>query len=442
MSKRCPSKPSLRRKPKTARTNSQSSAVSWRRRVFRNSFTRRGRTYRVKGWSFKLQFRGQRRTLSLAGRTRAEAAKEAQRLYRSILREGWEAATGPPRARGRADAAGPAPVGPPRAFAADPAYWEKRLIQRRYREARLLTGPECSVRIEHDGAHAYFPLGSNDAKPAAARARDIHHMVLSDGWTAAFARYEREFTLAIFWSDNPAAVTYTTLFAFLREPPASDPVQAGGLRLRKSVAVLEPDPTTHACLRYWLDRQPGFACPAVYRTAHETLRALEGGRTALVLVNRVASDMPQLTERLRAQWPALPVFPYRIHDDSDQIFISISGVTGGYIFRRRLPTELFDPLQPAARARKLTAPEVGRHIRNYFQSFFGDRAAERPPLIPAALTNREQEILNHLSRGYVDKEIAQLLNISIWTVHNHVKNIYDKLGVHNRTEAVLKCLQR
>lgn len=58
------------------------------------------------------------------------------------------------------------------------------------------------------------------------------------------------------------------------------------------------------------------------------------------------------------------------------------------------------------------------------------------------LTSREQEILNHVSRGYLDKEIAHLLNISIWTVHNHVKNIYEKLGVHNRTEAALKLLQK
>ena len=208
-----------------------------------------------------------------------------------------------------------------------------------------------------------------------------------------------------------------------------------GDRLRKRLAVLEPDPTVHACLRYWLDRQPGFACPAVYRNAGEALDALDHRRTALVLINRVAPNITQLTERFRARWPGLPVFPYRIHEDSDQVWISVSGVSGGYIYRRRLPTALFDPLQPAARARTLTAAEAGRHIRDYFQSFFGEprrpRASRSESVV---LTNREQEILNHISRGYLDKEIAHLLNISIWTVHNHVKNIYDKLGVHNRTD--------
>ena len=49
--------------------------------------------------------------------------------------------------------------------------------------------------------------------------------------------------------------------------------------------------------------------------------------------------------------------------------------------------------------------------------------------------------MTHLSRGALDKEIADLLNISIWTVHNHLKNIYEKLGVH-RTEAVMEYLQK
>ena len=441
MSKRCPSKPDRGPRPKAAHGVPQC-AAAWQRRVFRNSFTRQGQTYTVKGWAFKIQFQGRRRTFSLVGRTRAEAAQEAQQLHATIVSQGWEAATDLHRSQRRADRGASAPDDSAQLRKGDLAYWEQRLIQRRYREARPSSNAEHSVRVEHDGAYAYFPLGSNEPTLAAARARDIHQTILARGWTAAFERFEREITLAICWSDNPAAVTYSTLFTLLREPPATGLPPVVGDRLRKPLAVLEPDPTVRACLRYWLDRQPGFACPAVYRTAGEALDALDHQRIALVLINRLAPDMTQLTERLRARWPGLPVFPYRVHEDSDQVWISVSGVSGGYIYRRRLPTALLDPLQPAAHARTLTAVEAGHHIRNYFQSFFGDPGAESQPLGPVVLTNREQEILNHLSRGYLDKEIAHLLNISIWTVHNHVKNIYDKLGVHNRTGAVLKYLQR
>lgn len=60
----------------------------------------------------------------------------------------------------------------------------------------------------------------------------------------------------------------------------------------------------------------------------------------------------------------------------------------------------------------------------------------------AGLTPREHEVLALLSKGELAKEIASSLGISIWTVHGHVKNIFEKLGVHTRTEAVVKYLQK
>jgi len=439
MSKHRPSNPLPPASPDPARRPRS----VWERRVFRNCFTRRGKTCRLKNWSFKVQYQGRRRTFSLAGRTRAEAALEAQQIYEAIVNEGWQAALELHRLRRRGGGAVRSEAGAVPLLKSDLAYWEHRLIQRRYREARLRAGAEFSARIEHEGTHAYFPLGTDDPKGAAATAREIYQTVVGSGWAAAFTRFERELTLAISWSDNPLAITYATLFTFLTTPaPAAPP--AGDRRL-KPLLVLEPDVTAHSCLRYWLDRQPGFTCRAVHRTAAEALEAIKLAPDAppvLVLLNRLAPDAAPLVEALRLRWPELPVFPYRLHEDSDQIFISTSGVSGGYIFRRRLPTALFDPLQPIAAVPSLTAADAARRIRNYFQSFFGDPPAATPPLAPVALTNREQEVLNLISRGCLDKEIAHLLDISIWTVHNHLKNIYDKLGVHNRTEAVLKYLQR
>ena len=235
-------------------------AGAWPGRVFRNSFTRQGRTYKVKGWAFKIQYQGRRRTFSLAGRTRTEATQEAQRLYASILSQGWDTAMRLHLAR-RENGQGPtARAGSAHLLKGELGYWEQRLIRRRYREARLAADAEYSVRIEHDGVYSYFPLGSSDPRLAAAKAREIHSTILATGWAAAFEQFEREITLAIFWSDNPAAATYTTLFTFPHEPPAGEAAADAGDHVRKPLVVVEPDATTHACLRYWLDRQPGFAC--------------------------------------------------------------------------------------------------------------------------------------------------------------------------------------
>ena len=60
----------------------------------------------------------------------------------------------------------------------------------------------------------------------------------------------------------------------------------------------------------------------------------------------------------------------------------------------------------------------------------------------AKLTPRENEVLLLLSKGGVDKEIAQAMGISVWTVHGHIKKIFERLSVHTRTEAVIRYLEK
>jgi DNA-binding NarL/FixJ family response regulator len=411
--------------------------------VFRNSYTRYGRTLRVKRWSIKLQHQGRRRTFSLSAASRPEAAREAQTLAHLIRREGWDAAL---QARRRAGFAWPRRAMGPRADfnRSDFRYWQERLVHSKYMEARLTNCKEFSVRIEHEGLYQYFPLDTDQEAPAAARALMIHQTVLAEGWDRAFRRFPREVTVAIFWSHRPVACTYTTLFTFPNQdppgpPPASDPDWH-----RKSVLVIEPDVEVRRMLVFWFSRQPGFECAAGVADARAARECIGQKPPDLLLVNRALPEMPvaEFLESLREPWPDLPAFAYGIYQDSDQIFITLSGVTAGYIFRRRKPHEIFDPIRGSLRRRRFSGKEVCLLIRDYFQSLFGltPPGDDTPGL--SSLTAREQEILNHVSKGFLDKEIADALSISVWTVHNHLKHIYEKLNVHNRTEAVLKYLQK
>jgi DNA-binding NarL/FixJ family response regulator len=294
--------------------------------------------------------------------------------------------------------------------------------------------------MEQEGAYNYFPLGSNREDAAAAKALEIHRVILRQGWQAASEQFEREITLAIFWADNPSAVTYTTLFTFAGAPPGLPLPTAS--RLRKRISVIEPDRTVQSTVRFWLDRQPGFSCPDVFGCVAEAFASFASAPAELVLLNRSLPNLQPALAELRAAYPRTPAFTYRVHEDSDQIFISISGVTGGYILRRRVPTALFDPILSAGNEKSFSAHEVHRHVRDYFQSFFTNLAVGKNRSAIFHLSTREQEILNYVSKGHLDKEIAAALGLSVFTVHNHLKNIYDKLGVHNRTEAVLKYLQK
>ena len=85
---------------------------------------------------------------------------------------------------------------------------------------------------------------------------------------------------------------------------------------------------------------------------------------------------------------------------------------------------------------------IADRIREYFQATAASLPTGSLAQVLTTLTQREHEILGLLSKGQPDKEIADLLRISTWTVHGHLKKIFEKLGVHNRTEAVLAYLHK
>jgi DNA-binding NarL/FixJ family response regulator len=117
-------------------------------------------------------------------------------------------------------------------------------------------------------------------------------------------------------------------------------------------------------------------------------------------------------------------------------------VSNGYFLRRTPPAQVLAPMAGASLGKTHSPDHVLLQTRSYFQNLIAGPPAHRPTGEQPGLTPREEEILLRLSKGYQDKQIADTLNISTWTVHNHIKNIFKKLGVHSRTQAVIKHLQK
>lgn len=327
----------------------------------------------------------------------------------------------------------------------DARYWKTRLIQRKYCEpVQFASGHEYSTKIEHDGRSFFFPLGSGNQKRAAERARQIYQTVVQEGWTAACARYSREIAAAIFWSWSPIACTYTTLYTFVSNArPSAGPTRAAA---RKSccVAVIEAEEAVRLALTFWIDRQPGFNCSRAFGGVPEALAALRSNRADLVLVNRELVERPGgvRLEDVQHALPGVPVFGFGIYEESNYLFHSVTGVKAGYLLRRRPPRNWFEPVSRLAREPRLPPAQLAGEVKRYFQSLFDLPSGGEPEQDLSHLTRREHEILISLSKGFTDKEIADALNISVWTVHGHVKKVFEKLGVHSRTEAVIKYLQK
>ena len=323
-------------------------------------------------------------------------------------------------------------------------YWQPRLVRRKYIDlAKLTPGNEYSALIEHDGTSFFFPLGTNDEERAAAKALEIDRSVVDRGWKATSTRYSREITVAVFWSNNPVACTYTTLLTAAANLRFPTPVaQPHGRAV--NIWLVEADQGVRRTLAYWLNRIAEYHCLTALGNAGQTLRRLQHHSPDLLFFSRALADLPisAFLEQLNHLQPEVPAFGFGVYKESDDVFISLTGVTGGYFFRRRHPLELLDPLQGAWKGHNSSPEQIKHRIRTYFQNLLNDASQANGLLESASLTHREHEILNCLSKGYHDKEIARTLRISGWTVHTHLKNIFEKLGVHTRTEAVLKYLQK
>ena len=122
------------------------------------------------------------------------------------------------------------------------------------------------------------------------------------------------------------------------------------------------------------------------------------------------------------------------------MFVSTPGGAEGYCSSASIPpmssTRCFKPEISPAAAEDPLAP-----VKLFFKGLLRPRAGQHTDAL-AKLTPRENEVLLLLSKGCVDKEIAQAMGISVWTVHGHIKKIFERLSVRTRTEAVVRYLEK
>ena len=176
----------------------------------------------------------------------------------------------------------------------------------------------------------------------------------------------------------------------------------------------------------------------------EAVAALPTSNARLVLVSRDLVERPggDGIEAIRRAAPRSAVFAIGAYEESNYIFHSVTGVKTGYCMRRVAPDRLFEPMARFAHEATFDHGLISEEIKHYFKGLFDLPAGGGRETEFANLTGREREILLCLSKGYTDKEIADALSISVWTVHGHAKKIFEKLNVHSRTEAVIKFLQK
>jgi DNA-binding NarL/FixJ family response regulator len=206
---------------------------------------------------------------------------------------------------------------------------------------------------------------------------------------------------------------------------------------------VDPDDSIRHALSRWIGRQPGAALAGMAPHAAAALADERLATSDVVLFNRFLPDASseEFRVRLKSVAPNAHAFAVGTYSESDDIFKSVSGVPEGYYLRRRPPGSWLEPIEGSQGGRTPTGSELTRHLRGYFAKLINGETRD-PAVEGIRFTGREQQILHCLQKGMPDKEIAQELGMSPLTVHTHLKHIFEKLGAHTRTEAVMKFLQK
>jgi DNA-binding NarL/FixJ family response regulator len=204
-----------------------------------------------------------------------------------------------------------------------------------------------------------------------------------------------------------------------------------------TVSIVEDDRRVRESLSVLINGAENTRCVSTYPNAEEALDGIAAEKPDVVLmdINLPGMSGIECVRKMKAQMPKVQILMLTMYEDDENVFQSLVAGASGYLVKRTSPSELLNAIQEVHSGSSPMSGKIARTVVEYFQKQQGAATHEEP------LSKREQEILNLLAKGYRYKEIADTLSISFETVRTHLKNIYEKLHVHSRTEAVVKFLR-
>jgi len=201
------------------------------------------------------------------------------------------------------------------------------------------------------------------------------------------------------------------------------------------VSIIEDDAPLRAIFVEWLRQAEGVEFVGEYPDAESALQRIASDRPDVVLsdINLPRMNGIECVRRLKPRLPKTQFVMLTVYEDTDKIFDALAAGATGYLLKQTTREELLAAIHAVLAG---DSPMTSNIARKVVQSFQRRPAAE--PV--AALSPRENEILELLARGYLYKEIADKLKIAGPTVNSFIRRIYEKLHVHSRSQAIAKYL--
>lgn len=210
-------------------------------------------------------------------------------------------------------------------------------------------------------------------------------------------------------------------------------------RRRHRIAIVEDDPRTRELLIEIVSRTPELELVSHYADSTQAVVSLPKDRPDVILMD---INMPKLNgvecvQQVKPLMPDTQILMLTVYEDPDHIFAALSAGATGYLLKSTRRDELLAAIEQIMQGGSPMSSSIARKV---VQSFARRKSEAEPGL--ETLSRREQEVLVLLTKGYLYKEIADALSVSMPTVSTYVRRIYEKLQVHSRSQAVARYLKR
>ena len=204
------------------------------------------------------------------------------------------------------------------------------------------------------------------------------------------------------------------------------------------IAIVEDQAQTREGLAILLRNTPGFRLVGAFGSMESALSTLRGEKPDVALLD---IELPGISGiegvgKLGEQLPDLQVLMLTVFADNDHVFEAICAGASGYLLKDTPPARLTEAIRELYAGGAPMSPEIARKVVGMFSKVAPPRKEEH------RLSPREVELLKLLAEGHSYKTAAKALAISIDTVRFHIRNIYDKLHVHSKSEAVILALRQ
>jgi DNA-binding NarL/FixJ family response regulator len=205
-----------------------------------------------------------------------------------------------------------------------------------------------------------------------------------------------------------------------------------------AIAIVEDDEEIRASLSHRIGASAGCRMLRSYSDAESALTDLPRHKPDVVLmdINLPGMDGVECVRQLKTKMPGSQFVMLTVYEDNNRLFKSLMAGASGYLLKRTSPAKLLTAIREAYNGGSPMTPQIARRVVQHFQQL-PEPASELQKLTP-----RESEVLDQLAKGFRYKEIVDNLHISSGTLNSYIANIYEKLHVHSRTEAVVKYLNR